>query len=508
MMDPFQNTYMWMGIIAVILFIKKIFELEGKKKYYGDKKKLAKTLGLKKHYQHYLIAILLLSIIIRVSTINLISITSDEGFHIYSSWKIYEGLKPYTDFMFTQQPLNLYQTALLFKILGVGIVQAKIIPIILSISTVGLSYIVAKRFFSIEHAIASTALIGLSHFVVKFSNTANTYSEMVFLHLMAIYLFLSGYEKKDIRLLVIAGILIGVSALYKMLGLLPLGAILIFLASKNFHKLFKEGLSVLAGVLIILGTATYLLYSTEYLYQVYIHHSQYLNDGFLCKAYGILKVLAVDPLFMLPGLTGVYLTLKKRKRSYAEDFLLIYLGVVVASILVVKYLCGFSHPYLYFTLAIPAFSIIAGSCFTRLNESFIPVLASLILVSCISFYIYFVAETYNYTVISSITEYIQENTGPDDQIMGDSPLAGTIGFKAGRDIPPVYMEFFSLHVRASNHSIADYKENTGKVKYVITYPFPSQYPVFFEFLSQNAVIEKKYGTLKPIYVLRIKGSSD
>lgn len=67
-------------------------------------------------------------------------ITHDEGYILYSSEKLLNGLLPYRDFNFVYTPLSLYLTALTFKILGVSILSSRILILILSLTTCILLY--------------------------------------------------------------------------------------------------------------------------------------------------------------------------------------------------------------------------------------------------------------------------------------------------------------------------------------------------------------------------------
>ncbi len=496
-MIPYFNTAVWITILGAVTLVWLLWRA-----WRGGRPSnasLGDALAIESYWMEYLIAVLLLSAVIRFSTVDHISITSDEGFFIYSAWRMHGGLEPYTGFILTQQPLYMYVTSFIFGVFGVGTVQAKILPVLASTATVALTYVFASRFWSRRHGIFSAAVIGLSPYVVKYTNAATAYAEIILLNMAASYLFLTAEGGR--KRLLGAGACVGVAVFYKMLGAAALGPMVVYVVLRERNRvkdLAYVGLG--AGVVFAVGTA--LLWSPEYVYQVFVHHSLYEDGGLWCKATGLLKVLAVDPWFMVPGLAGAALALRTRKRRPAEDYMLLYLLSTVPLLFILKYLCGFAHPYLYFTLSIPPMALLGGKTVEVVREKHAVVLVSLLLATSVSYYIYFVAESYNHAVVDAMAAYVEENSSPGDHIMGMSYLACPVAFKTGRMIPPEFMEFFHLRVGVEGYDVNYYVNATDNVKYAIMYD-AREYPIFNRFLREHATVEKTYGVLKPIRIYRL-----
>ena len=501
-MIPFQNTVIWLAILAAVYVLQAVYRSvrgAGRPRRRGD---LPAAVSLGSRWTLYFMAVVFVSVVLRASTVNIISITSDEGFFIYSAKRVYEGLQPYRGFILTQQPLYMYVTTAVFRLLGVGVVQAKLIPVAASVLTVLLAYRFAERVWGRDHALASAAVIGFSPYVVKYTNAATAYPEVILLDLAASVLFLQGLRGGGYMRLFLSGVCAGLAALYKMLGAVVIAPMLLFLIFRHRRGMLIQSSVILGGALIALIPATALLWSPEYVYQVYLHHGLYEDSGVGCKVAEFFKVLAVDPVFMVPGLVGAFLAYRKVKRKPEEEYFLMYLACTLPLLFILKYLCGFAHPYLYFTMSIPPLAVLSGAAFTKAREGALPVLVSLLLSAAVGYYIYFVSESYNNALINSVAEYVGENSKPGEQVMGMSYLACPVALKAGRDIPPEFMEFFHLRVEVENYTVGYYMNATGDVKYAVMYD-TRQYPEFNRFLSQHAALEKTYGRLKPLRLYRI-----
>ncbi|MBD3388096.1 MAG: hypothetical protein GF416_03530 [Candidatus Altiarchaeales archaeon] len=500
-MIAFQNTIIWLVLLIAVVVAQSIVAAATGKRL-SDRRMLSSTMRLGEYWHLYLAAVIFASVVLRASTLNIISITSDEGFFIYSAYKHFTGARPYADFMFTQQPVYLYVTSAVFNLLGVGVFQAKLVPTLASVATILLTYHVAGRFWSREHALASTAVLGLSHFVFKFTNAATAYAELILLHLIAAYLFLEGRSRGKRAYLLASGACVGAAALYKMLGLVALGPMFLTVILRDRKNIIPCLAPVVAGFILVYAPATALLWSPEYFYQVYVHHSLYQDSGLGCKLFEFLKVLAVDPLFTVPSVFGACHVIKSGKRRFEEDYLLMYLLSSLPPVLFLKYLCGYSHPYLYFTLSIIPLSLLAGFSFDNARESMMPVLVSLLLVSLFSYYVFIVSESYGNMVVNVLSSYVSENSGEDEQIMGLSYLACPVAFRTGREIPGEFMEFYGLHVGALNRSPEYYREHAGDVRFALMYDV-SGFGGFYGFLAENATLVKSVGTLRPVRVYRI-----
>ncbi|MBD3260303.1 MAG: hypothetical protein GF334_01275 [Candidatus Altiarchaeales archaeon] len=446
---------------------------------------------------------LVAAVMLRFSTINLLTPLSDEGFYIYASKLVYDGYSPYLDFTYTQQPLYLLITSTLFRLMGVSIFAAKITPILASSLTVLGVYLLASRHFNEKTAVLCAAAIGLSPYVVKFTSIAISYPEIIFLHTIATYFFFEGFKRGETSFFLLSGSLIALSSLYRVAGFIPLLPAAVFLTHKLKTKAAKPLITLFLPVLAATVTAFLILPHPQYVNQVFIDHMLYPNSGLLCKGRGLIHVLASDPFFMVPALIGVLLSLKSENKKPVEEFMLIYLFFSVSTIFALKYLCDFAHPFLYFTQSIIPMSVFAGRGFTYLSAKKYAVV-SLLAALTVLYFIYFVTETYYDAAINQAAEYIEANTHPNDQIIGLSYLAGPVAFKAGRDIPLPFLEFFDLRLRVQGYEKNHYINLSENVTHVVTYQNLKGFAEFKKYLIEHTVLVKKIGRLKPILILETR----
>ncbi|MFC2154667.1 glycosyltransferase family 39 protein, partial [Candidatus Altiarchaeota archaeon] len=156
----FQVPYLIIIGVALIIFWKKRVDLHF---WFGG-------VGLKEG-RTILLAIIFLGILLRISFWPFFTPT-DEGIYIYQAGQLYSGNRPYIDFALVHPPLYHYLTSIIFQIFGVGLLQAKILPLVLSILSLPLFYKTAKLFLDDLEAMLSTLVYSLSYGIVLMTSTA------------------------------------------------------------------------------------------------------------------------------------------------------------------------------------------------------------------------------------------------------------------------------------------------------------------------------------------------
>jgi len=87
-------------------------------------------------------------------------VQSDEGWYLTAAREVLEGRLPYRDFMYTQGPLHPYLYGLAQRLLGSGLLTARVTSWALFLATVTWAALVARRFGGSLAALFALALIG------------------------------------------------------------------------------------------------------------------------------------------------------------------------------------------------------------------------------------------------------------------------------------------------------------------------------------------------------------
>ncbi|MBD3262138.1 MAG: hypothetical protein GF334_10820, partial [Candidatus Altiarchaeales archaeon] len=212
---PCHSFFIVFGFILILLGTLLPFK---KKRYRGLKKKTLVN-WVSENRRPVFYGILVLGVFLRTLNLEFFLVT-DEPFYIYAAKQVYLGYEPYADFFFSQPPLEVYLTASSFKLFGLGLLQARLIPFIFSIASMILVYRISRRVYpkNPDYALLSFALFTLTHSMIVVPTQAILYSPMIFLGLSSTYFFIAGLEGERGFYLFGAGVLAGFSLWSKLSG--------------------------------------------------------------------------------------------------------------------------------------------------------------------------------------------------------------------------------------------------------------------------------------------------
>ncbi|MCR4406247.1 MAG: glycosyltransferase family 39 protein [Anaerolineae bacterium] len=155
-------------------------------------------------------------------------IDDDEGSFLYQAWRISEGERPYADFFSSRDPLFLYSTGMLVKLMGRSILAIRAVPVLLSLVSSVIVYLLARRFLSAEGAWLAILAFLLHPQVFFYGRRLYPEPFMLLFIVLGLYLFQRGWDERRYWLLAGAGLSFGIATIYKLLGGLSLGGCLLW----------------------------------------------------------------------------------------------------------------------------------------------------------------------------------------------------------------------------------------------------------------------------------------
>ena len=135
-----------------------------------------------------------------------------------------------------------------------GVFVAQLFQIIISLVTIVLIYLLAKRYFSDKAALLAAFLYAIFPSAIYYTGEILTETLFTFLWLLSIFIFLLGLDKKDNKRLFISGLLFGMTALVRFFAvffpifLLPV----IYVSVRSWKKTFALGSLVIIGSLLLI----------------------------------------------------------------------------------------------------------------------------------------------------------------------------------------------------------------------------------------------------------------
>jgi hypothetical protein len=128
---------------------------------------------------------------------------SDEGWYLYASKLVYEGLRPYQDFLFTQPPLLPYIYGLIQHFLLQGVYVGRITSVVFSVSAFFLSIRIAVQYGGKAAGGITSLLGGTFLFGIYCQSITKTYALTTLFFLLAFFLLASS-SGREIRLILSA----------------------------------------------------------------------------------------------------------------------------------------------------------------------------------------------------------------------------------------------------------------------------------------------------------------
>jgi hypothetical protein len=143
---------------------------------------------------------------------------ADEGWYLYASKLVYEGLRPYQDFLFTQPPLLPYVYGLLQHLLLQSIYVGRITSVVFSASAFLLSMKIAIQYGG-KVAVGVTSLLsGTFLFGIYYQSITKTYAMTTFFFLLSFFLLASS-SGHEIRL-ILSSLIVLLAALTRLPAIL------------------------------------------------------------------------------------------------------------------------------------------------------------------------------------------------------------------------------------------------------------------------------------------------
>lgn len=136
------------------------------------------------------IVLILLAVIFLIKIYFVHPSFSDENIY-YSMGKIIaRGQKPYIDFNYVHPPVQVYLLAGIFTVLGSSLATAKLLPLLSSLLSVILIFLISKKLFDEKSAFFSSLLFIITPAFLAFSDQGYGMWESVFFLLSSFYLAL------------------------------------------------------------------------------------------------------------------------------------------------------------------------------------------------------------------------------------------------------------------------------------------------------------------------------
>lgn len=410
----------------------------------------------------YFILVFLFGVALRLLELNTMTY-SDEGMYVYMAKLVYGGYRPYEDFFMSQPPLYHYLTSVVFAFFGVGLVQAKIVPILFSILSIPLVYVIARRFYGLRYGLLAALLFALSPGVVANTRNAVLYSELVFFSLLASYLFLQGLESRSRWSLFFSGVFIGLATFSRLFGLSLLVFVLITLfvaRRKEFAGFFA---TILLGFVIVSSIFVAYFYSPSFIYQVFVHHAFFQSLSLAEKVNVFFEnVFIYYSLILASAIAGLFLVLRKRDKTPSDYYFAVYFLLSIAFFFTLKYY-KWINLYMYFAFASPAMAVLGGrvAVFLKERHSILLVLVVFNLMLLPNHAILLSDLKWDSNLRLAL-DYTMQNTRSGDKIAGSSSSTPYIAFLSDRSIPPDLVEYSIYRSQVGEPRQAEEFSNSSK----------------------------------------------
>ena len=364
---------------------------------------------------------------------------NDEGFYMHEAWRLYTGQRLYYEISLTHPPASPLLTSSMFKLFGVGLIQAKAFPVVLSLLSIPLVFLTSRRFWGGKAALLSTLLFSMSPLIIYYTGSLDMYSELVFFSLLSAYLFLTGFEDSDRKKLFFSGLIAGVAVLFRLFGLFLVGTELVFLILRRREAVTASLTAYCAGILLALTPLVYYLHAVSpgniFYFLVGFHAIKYPLVGFPEKIAAWAKNIAYYPtlIFYFCAL-ATQKTSKVARRAHPDADLFFILwgsGIFILPFLPTHLDFLLNVYALYF---IPPFAFLAGGLVETLNVSHLRTLfiCIMLIYPAVTYSIYL--DGAYYSKIKEVARFISANTEPSDTITGSYVLTNAVSFLTGRGL--------------------------------------------------------------------------
>ncbi len=343
---------------------------------------------------------------------------SDENVYFYMSSLVAQGHVPYRDFFYAHPPVELILGAAIFKLFGFSIFILKLVPLLSTVATAVLIYLIAKNYFSEPEAILS-ALFYLSAYRVMLEAT-------YFIGLnLAVMLMMLGFYLLPRRPWV-AGIFFGIAAMTRLLVIIPILIMLGFFFLKSMRKSAKAIASFLA---VFLGSTIFLASQfPEYYLSVFKFH---LLKPAGANSLGAFGQFLSQNILLVAAFSLSFLFWNKRLIMFEA-----------ASIAVLLFLTQLNRAFsFYFLVAIPFMAIASGvtvsSLLKKANfQKYAVVAVATLFLGSFAFASWELHDKdfVDFAAGKDMAKFVKETSGKDDLIFGDVNAAPLVALLSERKI--------------------------------------------------------------------------
>jgi len=401
-------------------------------------------LTMKKHYL-ILALILLATFIFRLPSLFEPFWYGDEGIFAAVASNLNQDGVLYQTAWDNKPPMIYLTYAAIFKLFGVSMFWLRLATLAVVLATAVALYEIAKNILGEKRALFSTLIFGfLTSLRIIEGNLALTEIFMILPISAAMMIVI--LRKFDPLSLFASGILFAVASLYKQVGAFEIVAlgIFLFLASENFGKFIKKGLTLSSGFLIpYLVTLGYFASKNlvgDYIFAAYTYYRIYLGES---PKYAVLvNILKFSPILA----AVIYGWFKKvRGKTSVFDLLLLWTAFSFLG----SYFSGRTYGH-YLVQAIPPTSLLIASI------SFKPILKK----AQVTFALFFFIPLIFLTKLL-FTDFL--SGGPINQI---KYWQNFVAFSFGKKSIDDYNNFFDANVN-SIMALADFFNTQKKEKNVL-----------------------------------------
>lgn len=287
---------------------------------------------------------------------------TDEGFRVISARDRADLNLPYNTIILLNKnvsffPLVHFIYLAVFKVLGVGFLQARLTSILFGIMSLIIFYIISRRFLPKEISLFCFYIFGINSVFLFYTRLALAESIFIFFVLIALYFSIFTYDKNINKF--ISGFFNGLLIFIKPLGIS-------FIIS-NFFSLLKESRRLMKIILffsgiiicltffliIIVTTKSFLLFykgtSSEINERIFIFTNNLFNNILNFPKF---NVYSVSPIQSYLGICFIYIIalkiIRRSKISPFENFSILFVPLTSFMISIFAY-----QPIRYFIVLIP-----------------------------------------------------------------------------------------------------------------------------------------------------------
>jgi len=212
---------------------------------------------ISKYGSLFLYFLIVIGFYLRFNNLGNVSFSVDEFFTTYAAIGIFEHGTPVmpSGMSYTRSILNTSLIALSFKIFGINEFSARIVSVIFGTLTIPLVYLMGAKLANKRVGLLAAVLITFSVWEIVLAREARMYAQFQFFYLLTAYLFYSGLNKNNLKILSFSAIAFICALLSHRLALsfLPVVVIYILLYKREILKerYFIFGTLISAGLALL-----------------------------------------------------------------------------------------------------------------------------------------------------------------------------------------------------------------------------------------------------------------